>query len=247
MYQAVHYVRMSVDNERLETMPAGTITALRAQANDSQRVNIFIDGAFALGVSLTTLSKARLYVGKALTDEEFAQLEHAEQGSKAYQAALRLLEARPRSTAEIRDRLRRKEFAPEAIDHAVERLGELGLLDDRAFAKLWVENRQTYRPRGPAALRNELRRKGVDRALVDQVLSNEALTGDPAAHAAELARSVVHKYAHADSRATFTRKLGGFLQRRGFDFETIRPIIDQLWSELEQRAEDDEQSEYDEI
>jgi regulatory protein len=228
-------------------MPAGTITALRAQAHDSQRVNIFIDGAFALGVSLTTLSKARLYVGKTLTDEEFARLEHAEQGSKAYQAALRLLEARPRSTAELRDRLRRKEFAPEAIDQAVERLEELGLLDDRAFARMWVENRQAYRPRGPAALRNELQRKGVDRAVVDQVLSNEALTGDQSAHAAELARSVVHKYAHADSRATFMRRLGGFLQRRGFDFETIRPIIDQLWNELEQSAENEEQGDGDEV
>ena len=223
-------------------MPAGTITALRAQANDTQRVNVFIDGAFALGVSLTTLSKARLYVGKVLTNEEFEQLEHAEQGSKAYQAALRLLESRPRSTTEIRDRLRRKEFSPEAIEQAVARLSDLGLLDDRTFARLWVENRQTYRPRGPAALRNELRRKGVDRAIVDQVLANDELTGDQSEHAAELARSVVHKYANADSRATFTRRLGGFLQRRGFDFETIRPIVDQLWSELEQTTESKEQT-----
>ncbi len=218
-------------------MPAGTITGLRAQANDSQRVNVFIDGAFALGVSLTTLGKARLYVGKTLTNEEFEQLEHAEQGSKAYQAALRLLEARPRSIAEIRDRLRRKEFTPEAIEQAIERLSELGLLDDRAFAKLWVENRQTYRPRGLAALRNELRRKGVDRSVVDQVLANDELTGDQSAHAAELARSVVHKYANADNRVTFTRRLGGFLQRRGFDFETIRPIVEQLWSELQETSE----------
>lgn len=227
-------------------MPAGIITALRAQANDTQRVNLFIDGAFALGVSLTTLSKARLYVGKTLTNEEFEQLEQAEQSSKAYQAALRLLEARPRSTAEVRDRLQRKEFTPEAIEQAVERLSDLGLLDDRAFARLWVENRQTYRPRGPAALRNELRHKGVDRTVVDQVLANDELTGDPSVHAAELARNVVHKYATANNRATFTRRLGGFLQRRGFDFETIRPIVDQLWSELEQTAKNKEQSDCDE-
>lgn len=213
-------------------MPSGTITALRAQANDSQRVNVFIDGAFALGVSLTTLSRAGLHVGRALSEDEFAQLEHAEQGSKALHAALRLLEARPRSVAEIRDRLRRKAFAPEAIDEAVAQLQHLGLVDDRAFARAWVENRQTFRPRGPAALRDELRRKGIDRTVIDQTLADEQLLGDTGEQALELARRVSVRYAHHD-RAAFARRLGGFLQRRGFDYETVRPIIEQLWNELQ--------------
>src|SRR5689334_13697714 len=114
-------------------MPEGTITALRAQAKDPQRVNVFVNGAFALGVSLNTISKANLYVGKTLSAEEFARVEQIENGDHALQAALRFLEARPRSTAEIRDRLRRKEFADQAIDAALERLAALGMVDDAAF------------------------------------------------------------------------------------------------------------------
>lgn len=213
-------------------MPAGTITSLKAQINDSQRVSIFIDGEYALGVSLTTISRAGLYVGKALDQAEFDRLALLESDDKAFQAALRLLEQRHRSEAELRTRLTRKEYAPTAIDHAIERLAQLGLVDDAAFARRWVENRQASRPRGAGALRDELRRKGIAPDLAASVLSDEALIGDEGARALELARAALHKYAGAADRNAFTRRLGGFLQRRGFGFDVIRPIVDQLWAEL---------------
>lgn len=222
-------------------MPAGTITALRAQANDPQRVNVFVDGEFALGVSLNTISRERLYIGKPLTAEEYARIETVESVDKAFHAALRFLEARPRSMAEIRDRLKRKQFAPEAIEQAIERLAALDLADDAAFARYWIENRQLYRPRGVSALRDELRRKGIDRAVADTVLSDDTLTGDEGGRAMMLARRALHKYTDAPDRPTFTRRLGGYLQRRGFDFEVIRPILDLLWNEIrESRTENQE-------
>jgi regulatory protein len=220
------------------TMPAGTITALRAQANDPQRVNVFINGEFAIGVSLNTISKQGLYVGKALSEEGFARVERAEGGDKALQAALRFLESRPRSVAEVRERLRRKEFAGEAIEAAIERLIELGMLDDASFARFWVENRQACRPRGAGALRDELRRKGIDRAVAESVLSDEELTGDETGRAMMLARAALRKYAGAPDRSAFQRRMGGYLQRRGFGFDTIGPILDTLWAELsEHRTE----------
>ena len=221
-------------------MPAGTITALRAQANDPQRVNIFIDGAFALGVSLNTISKEGLYVGKMLSEEEYARVAGAEGADRALQAALRFLEARPRSTVEIRERLRRKAFEPDAISAVLDRLGELGLVDDAAFARFWVENRQSSRPRGTGMLRDELRRKGIDRAVADTILGDDHLVGDEAEQVWTLARAALRKYAGAADRATFMRRMGGYLQRRGFSFDTIRPVVEQLWSEIQgEPAEDD--------
>ena len=223
-------------------MPAGKITALRAQAKDSQRVNVFVEGEFALGVSLTTITKAGLHVGKQLSAEEFAKLEQIESGDKAYLAALRFLEARPRSIAEVRTRLGRKDFAPEAIDAAIARLAELELLDDAAFARYWVENRQAYRPRGAGALRDELRRKGINADVTAEVLDN-TLTGDEAAGASGLARAALHKYAGSQDRNAFTRRMGSYLQRRGYTFEVIRPIIDQLWAEVSEAAEAEAEAE----
>lgn len=218
-------------------MASGTITALRAQANDPQRVNVFIDGSFALGVSLNTISTEKLFVGKVLSDQDRARLEQTEGGDKAIQAALRLLEARPRSSSEIRDRLRRKEFAPEQIDRAIERLEQLGMIDDAAFAQSWVDNRQQLKPRGIGALRDELRRKGIDRTIVDDVLSNPELSEGEDERAMAVARAAAHKY-RAGDRAIFSRKLGSYLQRRGFGFDVIRPVIDTLWDEQQQAGDD---------
>jgi regulatory protein len=218
-------------------MPAGTITALRAQVKDPQRVNVFVNHEFAIGVSLTTITKAGLYVGKSVSAEEYARIEQLENGDKAFQAALRYLEARPRSTAEVRQKLLRKDFAPEAIEAAIERLNELELLDDTAFARFWVENRQASRPRGVSALRDELRRKGIDTDVAATILSDAALIGDEAASAWKQARAALRKYANSRDRKAFTRRMGSYLQRRGFTFDIIRPIVDQLWAELEGRAE----------
>jgi regulatory protein len=86
-------------------------------------------------------------------------------------AALRLIEVRQRSVAEVRRRLTRTGYRADLIHAALERLGELRILDDAAFAAAWVESRDRARPRGERALRRELALKGVDRRLVDQVMA----------------------------------------------------------------------------
>jgi regulatory protein len=223
-------------------MPAGKITAIAAQAHDAQRVNIFIDGEFAIGISLATLAAERLHVGLALDDEGWARLEAAGQAEKAMSAAMRLLDARPRTAAELRQRLRRKEFPPEVADAAIARLAELGLVDDAAFSRYLIENRQTFRPRGQLAIRDELRRKGVERGVIDAALDEAAAEADPEAEAERamaVARGAARRYADAPDRASFQRRLGGFLQRRGFTLDTIRPILDILWKEQRTTTRDE--------
>lgn len=213
-------------------MPEGTISALRLQEHDRQRVNVFIDGSFALGVSLETLTREQLYVGKQIDAQQWARLAAAESVSKALHAALRWLQARPRSIAEIRERLQRKQFAPETIEAVIARLTDLDMLDDAAFARYWVESRNRSRPRGQQALRSELARKGIDRETVAQTLRDEELVGDEHERARALARDVLPKYAQVADRATFQRRLGGYLQRRGFAYALIKPIVDELWREV---------------
>lgn len=219
-------------------MAAGTVTALQAQALDPQRVNLFIDGTFALGLSLTTLVREQLYVGKVLGTEDYERLERAEQAYRAVSVAMRAIEARPRSTQELRERLKRKGFAEDLIEAAIERLQDLGLVDDAAFARFWVESRQNSRMRGHSALRDELRRKGVGSQLIDETLRDEDLVGDPHQQAEQIARQALRRYAGSPDFQSFARRMGGLLQRRGYSFDTIRPIIAQLWREREQPDDD---------
>lgn len=89
-------------------------------------------------------------------------------------AAARFLEARSRSIAETRRHLLRAGYQAQLVDPALARLADLGVLDDQAFARAWVESRDRARPRGTRALRAELREKGIDAAIVEAVLAERA-------------------------------------------------------------------------
>ncbi|PDW03074.1 hypothetical protein CJ255_10845 [Candidatus Viridilinea mediisalina] len=221
-------------------MPTGTITAIKAQVNDPQRVNIFIDGEFALGIGLNTLANEGLWVGMELDEAAWMRLEAAAQAEQALRIALRMLDRRPHAAAEVRQRLRQKGATPASIEQALVRLTELGLLDDAAFSQLWVEQRQRQRSRGIHALRDELRRKGVDRATIEQTLA-QSDASDPEAEAERaeaLARHLLPRYATSRDKATFQRRLGGLLQRRGFSLAVISPILGILWAELQDHEDD---------
>ncbi len=207
---------------------AGTITAIEPQARHADRYNLYIDHRFVLG--LTAAVAARLRVGQAVTQAEVAALEDAEALETAYDKALYFLEPRPRSAAEIRRHLLKKEIAPEIIDQVLARLSEAGLADDRAFAKYWVENREEFRPRAGRALRFELKRKGLAdediRAVTDDLDESES------AYRAGAARAL--RWRDLDHRE-FREKLCAFLMRRGFDYQTARHAADRWWDET--RAE----------
>src|SRR3954453_7289214 len=111
-----------------------------------------------------------------------------EDAAEVLEAGARFLEARPRSVTEVRRKLTRLGYRPELITATVDRLAELGFLDDEAFARAWVDARDRAKPRGEHALRRELGLKGVERSLVDGVLEDRR---DATAAAAGLDESAV--------------------------------------------------------
>ena len=101
----------------------------------------------------------------------------------------------------------------------VERLLAQGYLDDVAFAQYWRENRDRFRPRSAAALRAELRQKGVDRAAVDEAL--DGLDEEAAAWTAVASKLSRWQILPAPER---NQQITGFLARRGFSYAIIRTI-----------------------
>jgi regulatory protein len=135
-------------------------------------------------------------------------------------AALRFLETRSRSIAEVRRRLGQAGYREDLVQGAIARLGELGVLDDEAFARSWVESRDRARPRGEIALRRELALKGVERGLVDDVLADRGDGDDPEPDATAAHRLLERRGAAllrvADPRAR-RQKAYALLARNGFD------------------------------
>jgi regulatory protein len=201
---------------------SGTITRLEVQKKNKERVNVYLDDAYAFGVGMTLA--LTLKRGQWLSDDEIARLKQEDERGRAYNLGVRFLGHRPRSVAEMEHYLEKKEFAPEAIAFAVEKLCTRGYLDDEAFARFWVDNRMRFRPRGVYGLRYELHQKGIDDEVIDQALAD---IDEEAA-----ARRAVHpKLAgwRKLERRQFENKVVGFLNRRGFGYDTARTIAAQAW------------------
>lgn len=168
----------------------------------------------------------RLRLGSRIT----AELLHGDQQERALELALGFLSYRPRSEHEVRERLRKKDVADVVGEAVVARLKELRLLDDRQFALYWVEQRQVHRPRGARLLRLELQRKGIDVDLLSEVLEQAAQSEEPL----EAAYRAAGRKARALSslpQSDFEQKLGQFLLRRGFEYQTARKVSRRLWLE----------------
>jgi regulatory protein len=204
---------------------AGTITSIEVQARNTRRVNVHLDGAYAFPLAMEVAVQAGLARGMVLSDERIAELEAEDRWQKTYDAALNFLSFRPRSEDEMRRYLDKHKAPPNLRERVVARLKESKLLDDQAFARFWVENRDTFSPRSSRALRLELRRKGVD----DRTIA-AAISGDDADAAYRAGLKKMRLLATAD-RETFLHKLLPFLQRRGFGYETAREAVDRLWRE----------------
>jgi len=210
-------------------MSEGVVTALEIQKRNKERVNVFVDGAYAFSLSL--MEAASLRKGQTLTEADIARLRGEDAIIKAVDSAAHFLGYRPRSTAEVRRNLAEKDVPPEVIDAAVERMTALGYLDDEAFARYWVQNRGEFKPLSQRALRQELRQKGVDHPVIEVVLEDVG-EADLAYKAAQTQLRRLRRATHKD----FHTKLANFLQRRGFSYSIARDVIQRLVDELE--AED---------
>ncbi|MEU2123448.1 recombination regulator RecX [Nocardia niwae] len=143
---------------------------------------------------------------------------------QAKEACLRLLAVRARSRAELAQRLAAKGYTPEVSERALDRLGEVGLIDDAAFAEQWVHSRHTFSGKGKQALAQELRRKGV--AQSDAAAALDAIsTDDEEARAAELVRRKLRSLPRELDRDKRIRRLVGMLARRGYDQSTAYRVV----------------------
>jgi len=203
------------------------ITAIEPQQKNPQRVNVYLDGEFAFG--LARITTGWLKVGQELSDEKISVLQAEDANELTYQKALHFLSYRPRSTAEVRQNLEKRGTPIALVEETLVRLERAGLVNDRDFAQVWVENRNTFQPRSKSALRFELRRKGLSDEVVQSVLDEKV---DEEALAFEAARKYASRLAGREW-LDFRQKLSGFLARRGFSYTTITPIVSKVWKEFQ--------------
>lgn len=154
-------------------------------------------------------------------------MESDKKKSLAKNNAYALLRSRPRSEAEMRSRLKLKGYDSLTIDAVIEDLRRTGNVDDAKFAKLWVESRMHLNPVGDVVLKHELKEKGVSEEIIEATLENKAKDYDEYEVAFNMARERFERFKKLDRRKA-TKRLYDFLLRRGFKYETVRRIIEEL-------------------
>ncbi len=206
------------------------------------------DDAPPLEVALEAVERLGLGVGDPLPPARLRALAEADADVRVREAALNLLSWRARTRTELRRKLVKKDFEAARVDACLARLEERGLLDDAEVAAAHVRDRLRLKPRGPARLRAELRKKGVAREVVDdvvdRVLEDEEVTEvDLALRAAEgwVDRQGADTLAalvggDREEAQRIRRRLYGWLGRRGFRGRALSAAMDRARERAEART-----------
>jgi regulatory protein len=205
-----------------------TITALKTGKRDEKKVNLFLDGRFAFSVEKEAALNEGLKVGLELTGVRLDALMRTLKQSRCLDAAYRYLAYRPRSEAELKERLARRGFLPEDIETALARLREQGFTNDVEFARFWAENRSTFSPRSRTLTHSELRKKGV----ADDIIREAVGEIDETESAYRAAQTRIRRLEGLEY-TEFRQRLGDFLRRRGFGYDIISRTVKMVWQEKE--------------
>jgi regulatory protein len=204
-----------------------TITKITEQKRRANRRNIFLDGKFAFGVNLNVVARFRLREGMTISDEQVQEIQKGELRQEVFDKATEFLGMRLHSRAELFKKLMRREYGESVINDVLDQLEKLNYIDDARFATTKAMSAAQHKHHGRRRAFVELLKTGVDRHVADKALDDVYDTHDSLATARELARKKVPSLKKLDPIVA-RRRLAGMLLRRGFDYDTVRPVIDEV-------------------
>ena len=206
---------------------AARITALLPEPRGPGSVRIEVDGERFASVAPEVVRTHGLQVGRALDEALRARLAAEADAEAAYRTALRSIERRSFARADLARRLLRKGHAPDAVEAALARAAEQGLLDDAAFAANYVETRSA-RGRGPVRLARDLMVMGVERGVIDRAVAAHVRDS---ADIGEVPRALASRRAAQLGnlpRQVKRRRVLAYLARRGFSGWEVSEMVGKL-------------------
>ncbi len=212
------------------------ITSVEPQKNNPHRFNIFLDGQFAFGADEDLVVERRLVLGKEINPGDMEKILSEAEVGKLVEKVYGLLNVRYRSEKEIRDYMRnlsfkrkikdKDELSEVVIEALIEKLKKRDLINDLRFAKEWVQARRKSKQKGINALKSELFQKGINREIVDEVLSAE---NSDASAEETLAKDALEKKIRIWKNLPemeFKQKALSFLMRKGFNYDLAKQVVE---------------------
>ncbi len=198
------------------------ITKIEPQKKNKDRMSIYINEEFAFGVHKDIVFKFNLENGKEMDIDFIEKIIKTEEQNKANNYALKLLSYRPRSEKEIIDKMKRKGYGEEVIKGTINYLGNFGYINDKDFATEFTKVKAGKFGRNRIKL--ELTRKGIDEKIIDEIIESEFNEEIEYSNALEIAKKKIKSYKDDDRNAIY-RKLGSYLQRRGYSYDIVTKVL----------------------
>lgn len=203
------------------------ITRLVQGKKNPNRVNLYLDDEFAFALSIDEVGKKSLKKGLELSPSEIEDLKKADSDEYIYGKILNFLSFRPRTVKEVRDRLWKYEVKDEDSQNLViDKLKSKGYLDDIAFARWFIESRNTHRPRSISMLKMELSQKGVPKDIISDLV---ATMGDEKATILHLLDKKLGN--HRILGKPELVKIQSYLVRQGFAWDKVSEVVKSWQSE----------------
>ena len=176
---------------------------------------------------MNVVAKFKLREGMTLSEERVREIRVGEVRQEAIDHALKLLERRLHSAAELRRKLVTREYGAEVVDEVIGELARLGYVDDARFAKTKALSAAEHKQHGKRRALVELMKSGVKGEVARKALDDVYDSRDTLAVARKLAEKQAPRLKRLEPEVA-RRRLVGMLQRRGFDYEDIQGVIESV-------------------
>jgi len=203
------------------------ITQILEAKGKGQRRRIYLDGKFAFTIKLNVVARFRLREGMDLSSAQIQQIETGEVRQECLDRAMKYLSGRLHSAAELKRKLLRQEYSPAMIDEILEELKRLGYIDDARFAKTKALSAAQHKHHGPRRAMVELMKAGVKKDVAQGAVGEVYESNDNVAEARRLAEKQVERLKKLEPPLA-RRRLIGMLSRRGFDYDCIKPVVEEM-------------------
>ncbi|MBK6292559.1 MAG: RecX family transcriptional regulator [Ignavibacteria bacterium] len=205
----------------------GTITSIRRNVKDGGRCSVFVDEVFLAACPIDVATSLGLRKGLEMTDDLEHKLRKEDKRIVLRQKTYHFATYKPRTERQVHDYLVGREATPEEIDDVMAWLKEFKLLNDRVYAERFLDAARERKPLSRSMAKRTLARKGVPELIIDEVL-HEQYSDDDAINAARRVASKKLRMITSVSDKERDEKLMRFLQYRGYPWNVIRTVLEEL-------------------
>ncbi len=200
------------------------ITAIKVQKRKATRVSVFLDRAFAFGLHEKVAQRFGLKVGMELGQQRVEAIQQGQVQQECFDKAMLYLSRRMHSRSELRRKLLRADFVDATIEPTLQRLADLNYINDAEFARQKLQQSQRKLIGQRRAL-TDLMKSGVKGEVARQAVREHFDQDEAKDNAQKLIEKNLPRLQRLDP-LTAKRRLIGLLQRRGFDYDAIKPMIE---------------------